>query len=47
MHSVHDSDEEAYVSALDRFGPDGAFVLGAIREEQEAILSGADLLFSS
>ena len=31
VHSVHETSEEAYVAALARFGPDGAFVIRAVR----------------
>jgi hypothetical protein len=36
--SDHDSDEEAYIAGIDRFGPYGGQVIGAVREPEAAYI---------
>ena len=45
--SVHDTEEEAYLAGLGRFGPDGGHVVMQVREQEVAVLSGSALLFGS
>lgn len=37
--SAHDTEEEAYVAGLDRFGPEGGHVVSVVREPESVVLS--------
>jgi hypothetical protein len=42
--SAHDSEEDAYVAGLERFGPDGGHVVAVVREAEVVILSALTAL---
>lgn len=45
VQSVHDTEDEAFVAGLQRFGADGAFIIPQVREVEPVLMSGIAGLF--
>ena len=41
--SSHDTEEQAYIAGLDRFGPEGAHVIALVRESQVVTLGAIEV----
>jgi len=44
VHSIHATEEEAFVAGLDRFGPSGGHIVAVVRPVEPIALSGTAAL---